>query len=64
MDCFILKHVLFYFIIGTWALVVEFKDRDIERFTLKFRNEEQLKLWEATLNKTKAAYRTHVPNTH
>ena len=56
--------MFFYFIIGTWALVVEFKDRDIERFTLKFRNEEQLKLWEATLNKTKAAYRTHVPNTH
>lgn len=49
---------------GNWALAVEFKDREVERFTLKFRNEEQLKLWESTLNKTKASYKSHVPNTH
>ncbi|KAI8148479.1 hypothetical protein BJV82DRAFT_592261 [Fennellomyces sp. T-0311] len=49
---------------GTWALVIEFKDRDIERFTLKFRLEEHIKLWESTLNKIKAQHKTHVPNTH
>lgn len=44
--------------------MVEFKDKEIERFILKFRNEEQLKLWETTLNKTRSQPKSHVPNTH
>ncbi|CAO3595668.1 unnamed protein product [Absidia cylindrospora] len=38
---------------GEWALTVEWKDYDMRQFTLKFRNEEQYNLWQATLNKQK-----------
>ncbi|CAO3593038.1 unnamed protein product [Absidia cylindrospora] len=38
---------------GEWALMIEWKEQDVEKFTLKFRNEEQYKLWESTLNKRK-----------
>ncbi|KAI8371750.1 uncharacterized protein BYT42DRAFT_595148 [Radiomyces spectabilis] len=49
---------------GMWVLQVEFRDREIEQFTLKFRNEEKLKLWETTLNKIKSHNKSNVPNTH
>lgn len=49
---------------GNWMLAVEYKDKEVERFILKFRNEEQLRLWESTLEKVKEAHKTHVPNTH
>ncbi|ORZ15329.1 hypothetical protein BCR42DRAFT_51753 [Absidia repens] len=38
---------------GEWALMIEWKEQDVEKFILKFRNEEQYKLWESTLNKQK-----------
>lgn len=56
--------LLTFMLPGTWTLVIEYKDREVERFSLKFRNEELLKLWENTLNKVKMAYKSHVPNTH
>ncbi|KAI9319982.1 hypothetical protein BX666DRAFT_2018116 [Dichotomocladium elegans] len=49
---------------GNWMLAVEYKDKEIERFVLKFRNEEQLKLWESTFEKVKSFHKSHVPNTH
>ncbi|KAI9316775.1 hypothetical protein BX666DRAFT_1946753 [Dichotomocladium elegans] len=49
---------------GIWALSIEFRAREVERFMLKFRNEEHLRLWETTLNKVKTTHKTHVPNTH
>ncbi|KAI7881297.1 hypothetical protein K492DRAFT_194416 [Lichtheimia hyalospora FSU 10163] len=53
---------------GTWMLVIEYRKRDMESFTLLFRNEEQLKLWESALNKIKNSYTsstgTNVPHSH
>ncbi|ORX60601.1 hypothetical protein DM01DRAFT_1332728 [Hesseltinella vesiculosa] len=49
---------------GVWTLNVDYKDREVERMTLRFRNEEQLKLWETTLNKITASNKSNVPNTH
>ncbi|KAG0174549.1 hypothetical protein DFQ28_005884 [Apophysomyces sp. BC1034] len=49
---------------GTWTLLVEWKNNEVDQFTLRFRNEEQLKLWETTLNKTKSPVKSNVPNTH
>lgn len=54
--------------LGTWMLVIEYRKRDMESFTLLFRNEEQLKLWESALNKIKNSYTssngTNVPHSH
>ncbi|KAI9301382.1 hypothetical protein BJ944DRAFT_243327 [Cunninghamella echinulata] len=36
---------------GEWILFIEWKDHESKQFTLKFRNEEQCKLWETTLSK-------------
>ncbi|RUP44280.1 hypothetical protein BC936DRAFT_149684 [Jimgerdemannia flammicorona] len=36
---------------GVWSLKVFWRDSEMESFSLKCRNEEQLKLWESTLNK-------------
>ncbi|KAF7721167.1 hypothetical protein EC973_005149 [Apophysomyces ossiformis] len=49
---------------GTWALMVEYRNFDVERFVLRLRNEEQHKLWENALNKIKLKNRNIVPNTH
>ncbi|KAG0174328.1 hypothetical protein DFQ28_006758 [Apophysomyces sp. BC1034] len=49
---------------GSWALLVEYRNFDVERFVLRFRNEEQQKLWESALNKIKLKNRNCVPNTH
>ncbi|KAI8075020.1 hypothetical protein BC940DRAFT_324238 [Gongronella butleri] len=49
---------------GVWTLNVDYKDREVERLSLRFRNEEQLRLWETTLNKMTATNKSSVPNTH
>lgn len=36
---------------GVWSLKVFWRDAEMESFSLKCRNEEQLKLWELSLNK-------------
>ncbi|KAK4514635.1 uncharacterized protein ATC70_002236 [Mucor velutinosus] len=36
---------------GVWCLVVDLKNSELEQISLKFRNEEQLKLWTCTLTK-------------
>jgi len=36
---------------GVWSLKVYWRDAEMESFSLKCRNEEQLKLWESSLNK-------------
>lgn len=36
---------------GVWSLKVHWRDAEMESFSLKCRNEEQLKLWESSLNK-------------
>ncbi|KAH8550814.1 hypothetical protein BGW37DRAFT_457143 [Umbelopsis sp. PMI_123] len=36
---------------GVWSLKVFWRDAEMESFSLKCRNEEQLKMWEAALNK-------------
>ncbi|KAI8085178.1 uncharacterized protein BX664DRAFT_300963 [Halteromyces radiatus] len=38
---------------GEWSLIIEWKEQDVGQVALKFRNEEQYKLWEMTLNKQK-----------
>jgi cell division control protein 24 len=47
-----------------WTLSVEYKDREVESFSVRYRNEEQLKLWETTLNKMTMNNKSSVPNTH
>ncbi|KAL0079249.1 hypothetical protein J3Q64DRAFT_1682463 [Phycomyces blakesleeanus] len=49
---------------GLWSLLVEYKEREVEQFSLRFRNEEQLKKWEATFLKIKVTHKANVPNTH
>ncbi|KAI8343985.1 hypothetical protein BC941DRAFT_386335 [Chlamydoabsidia padenii] len=49
---------------GVWTLNVEYKDREVENFSVRYRNEEQLKLWETTLNKMTMHNKSNVPNTH
>ncbi|KAI9302579.1 Dbl homology domain-containing protein, partial [Cunninghamella echinulata] len=49
---------------GSWILSVDCKNREIDQFLLRFRNEEHLKLWESTLNKMTASNKSTVPNTH
>ncbi|SAM04375.1 hypothetical protein [Absidia glauca] len=49
---------------GVWTLNVEYKDREVENFSVRYRNEEQLKLWETTLNKMTMHNKSSVPNTH
>lgn len=64
MTLFKVTHIGMHEQKGNWMLAVEYKDKEVERFVLKFRNEEQLRLWESTLGKVKEAHKTHVPNTH
>ncbi|ORZ17649.1 hypothetical protein BCR42DRAFT_325229 [Absidia repens] len=49
---------------GVWTLNVEYKDREVENFSVRYRNEEQIKLWETTLNKMTMSNKSSVPNTH
>ncbi|KAI7847930.1 hypothetical protein BDC45DRAFT_547368 [Circinella umbellata] len=49
---------------GVWVLSIEYKAPEVEVFSLRLRNEENMKLWETTLNKIKSNSRSHVPNTH
>ncbi|KAI8647226.1 hypothetical protein BD408DRAFT_479346 [Parasitella parasitica] len=36
---------------GVWCLVIDLRNSELEQISLKFRNEEQLKLWTLTLTK-------------
>ncbi|KAI8097158.1 uncharacterized protein BX664DRAFT_325678 [Halteromyces radiatus] len=49
---------------GVWTLTVEYKDREVESFSVRYRNEEQVKLWETTLSKMTMFNKSNVPNTH
>jgi hypothetical protein len=46
-----IKLTLHCLTIGVWSLKVFWRDAEMESFSLKCRNEEQLKMWEAALNK-------------
>jgi cell division control protein 24 len=59
-----LSHQISYPLSGLWTLSVEYKDREVESFSVRYRNEEQLKLWETTLNKMTMNNKSSVPNTH
>ncbi|KAI8374333.1 uncharacterized protein BYT42DRAFT_547391 [Radiomyces spectabilis] len=48
---------------GNCTLLVEWKNRDVEQFHLKFRHEEQLKLWLSAFTKIKAT-KSNVLNSH
>ncbi|KAI8983502.1 hypothetical protein BDB01DRAFT_835597 [Pilobolus umbonatus] len=49
---------------GNWNLTIEWKLHEVDSLTLRFRNEEQLKLWESTINsKIKPLKKTNVSNT-
>lgn len=48
---------------GNWLLSIDWKDRDVDHLTLKFRNEEHVKLWESTLKRKMVPMRTNVSNT-
>ncbi|GAA5794928.1 hypothetical protein HPULCUR_000276 [Helicostylum pulchrum] len=48
---------------GNWLLSIDWKDREIDHMTLKFRNEEHLKLWEATLKRRMSPMKSNVSNT-
>ncbi|KAI8340002.1 hypothetical protein BC941DRAFT_419159 [Chlamydoabsidia padenii] len=49
---------------GEWALTINWKDQDMQQFTLKFRNEEQYKLWESTLGKRQQEHHTSPLNSN
>ncbi|KAI9323598.1 hypothetical protein BX666DRAFT_2016780 [Dichotomocladium elegans] len=54
---------------GTWMLTIEWRKSDVNTFTLVLRNEENLKLWESTLDKirntsTNAITRNPMSATH
>ncbi|KAI9016423.1 Dbl homology domain-containing protein [Phycomyces nitens] len=49
---------------GSWTLLMEYKEKEVEQMFLRFRNEEQVKKWESTLLKIKVTHKANVPNTH
>ncbi|SAM00119.1 hypothetical protein [Absidia glauca] len=42
---------LYYGCVGELALTIQWREQDLQQFTLKFRNEEQYQLWKSTLGK-------------
>jgi cell division control protein 24 len=48
---------------GNWYLRVDWKDGEVNSVTLKFRNEEQVKLWESTLKRRMSPMKSTVSNT-
>lgn len=48
---------------GNWCLGIDWKDKEVDRMILKFRNEEQVKLWESTLKRRMTPMKTTVSNT-
>jgi hypothetical protein len=48
---------------GNWCLAIDWKDRDLDYLVLKFRNEEQVKLWESTLKTRMSPMKSTVSNT-
>jgi cell division control protein 24 len=48
---------------GVWSLAIEWRDREVDRIHIRFRNEEQIKLWESTLRRVMTPIKTTVSNT-
>lgn len=48
---------------GNWCLRVDWKDGEVNYVTLRFRNEEQVKLWESTLKRKMSPMKSTVSNT-
>lgn len=48
---------------GNWSLRVDWKDSEVNHAILRFRNEEQVKLWESTLRRTMSPQKSNVSNT-
>ncbi|KAI9481159.1 MAG: hypothetical protein EXX96DRAFT_481644 [Benjaminiella poitrasii] len=48
---------------GHWVLRVDWKDTEVNHITLRFRNEEQVKLWESTLKRKMMPMKSNVSNT-
>ncbi|KAI7889262.1 uncharacterized protein EV154DRAFT_515002 [Mucor mucedo] len=48
---------------GNWLLAIDWKDREVDHLTLKFRNEEHVKLWESTLKGRMSPMKSSVSNT-
>ncbi|KAL7319383.1 Guanine nucleotide exchange factor for Cdc42p [Mucor circinelloides] len=48
---------------GNWCLRVDWKDGEVHTVTLRFRNEEQVKLWESTLKRRMSPMKSTVSNT-
>ncbi|KAG1051761.1 hypothetical protein G6F43_006051 [Rhizopus delemar] len=48
---------------GNWCLAIDWKDREVDHVLFRFRNEEQMKLWESTLNQKITPMKSNVSNT-
>lgn len=48
---------------GNWLMAIDWKDREVDHLTLKFRNEEHVKLWESTLRGRMSPTKSSVSNT-
>ncbi|KAI8377180.1 hypothetical protein EDC96DRAFT_556591 [Choanephora cucurbitarum] len=48
---------------GSWYLRVDWKDNDVDHVLFRFRNEEQVKLWESTLKRKISPIKSNVSNT-
>ncbi|KAI8082502.1 uncharacterized protein B0P05DRAFT_468116 [Gilbertella persicaria] len=48
---------------GHWFLRIDWKDNEVDHILLRFRNEEQVKLWESTLKRRMSPIKSNVSNT-
>ncbi|CEG64049.1 hypothetical protein RMATCC62417_01093 [Rhizopus microsporus] len=48
---------------GSWCLTIDFKDREVDHVLFRFRNEEQMKLWESSLQRHIRPMKSNVSNT-
>ncbi|KAI8640044.1 hypothetical protein BD408DRAFT_404414 [Parasitella parasitica] len=48
---------------GNWCLLVDWKDSEVNTVIFRFRNEEQVKLWESTLKRRMSHTKNYVSNT-
>ncbi|CEP09703.1 hypothetical protein [Parasitella parasitica] len=48
---------------GNWCLLVDWRDGEVNTVIFRFRNEEQVKLWESTLKRKMSPTKTTVSNT-
>ena len=48
---------------GNWRLAIDWKDRELFHVIFRFRNEEQVKLWESTLKRKIHPIKSNVSNT-